>query len=67
MPIPQRTSLPVVMHLPESSFPTELLNNIERQKMAAGEAHFYAVQRSTDLTTWFLVSAPHTSCVPERH
>jgi hypothetical protein len=31
--------------------------------MAAGEARFYAVQRSTDLTTWFLVSAPDASCV----
>ena len=31
--------------------------------MAAGEARFYAVQRSTDLTTWFLVGTSHGSCV----
>jgi hypothetical protein len=34
--------------------------------MAAGEARFYAVQRSTDLTPWFLVSTSHTSCVSGR-
>jgi hypothetical protein len=32
MPIPQRLSAPVVMHLPDSHFPTGLLNNVERQK-----------------------------------
>ncbi len=63
MPIPQRSSLPVVVHLPDSSFPTGLLNNTERQKMAAGEARFCVVQSSTGLTPWFLVGATHVSCV----
>ena len=45
MPIPQRTSLPVVVHLPDSSFPTGLLNNMERQKMDAGEAHFQKIMQ----------------------
>src|ERR1035437_9089369 len=45
MPIPQRTSLPVVVHLPDSSFPTGYLNNTERQKMAAGEARFQKIMQ----------------------
>jgi hypothetical protein len=53
----------VEVHLPDSFFPTGFLNNTERQKMAAGEARFYAVQRSTELTTWFLVSTSHAPCV----
>ena len=45
MPIPQRTSLPVVVRLPDSSFPTGYLNNTERQKMAAGEARFQKIMQ----------------------
>jgi hypothetical protein len=67
MPIPQRNSLPVVIHLPDSFFPTGLLNNVEKQKMAVGEARFCAVQRLTDLTTWFLVGTSRASCVSGQH
>jgi hypothetical protein len=67
MPTSRRLSLPLITHLPDSFGPTHLLDTMERQKLAIGEARFYAVQSSTGLTPWFLVSTPHVSCVSDQN